>query len=179
MAQCDLVMVGTGVHVEKCIQFNMANCHVNACNGVLLQNTVQASINNTLIYHVILFPPGHSSCSRVELVCCDPHAAVASRRAAPHTFCCHSPECSAIRVLHLAQGQLHKVKCHFALISTGHDRPDCGLIKEVWKDSANALRSRGFAAIPVMVPAVRRQQWVRHPGGGRQLPQHHCQQHVR
>ena len=52
MSQCDLVMVGTGVHVDGCVQFNMANCHVNACNCILLRNTVQASINNSLIYKV-------------------------------------------------------------------------------------------------------------------------------
>ena len=52
MSQCDLVMVGTGVHVDGCVQFNMANCHVNACNCVMLRNTVQANINSSLLYKV-------------------------------------------------------------------------------------------------------------------------------
>ncbi len=52
MCQCDLVMVGTGVHVDGCVQFNMTSCHVNATSCVLLRNTVQASINSSLLYKV-------------------------------------------------------------------------------------------------------------------------------
>ena len=52
MSQCDLVMVGTGVHVDGCVQFNMANCHVNACSCVMLRNTVQSNINGSLLYKV-------------------------------------------------------------------------------------------------------------------------------
>jgi hypothetical protein len=45
------------VQIEHCVQFNMANSHVNSTSCILLRDTVQSSINNCLLYKVRNVPP--------------------------------------------------------------------------------------------------------------------------